>query len=64
MGIYNNGALGTLINSRHILPIPDHWTMEEAATVLVTYGTVLEILFSVSILCVQQVHNTRRKIIF
>lgn len=48
MGIRANGALGTLIKSKNILPIPDHWTMEDAATVMVTYGTVLDVLFCVS----------------
>ncbi|GJQ79755.1 hypothetical protein Trydic_g23232 [Trypoxylus dichotomus] len=45
MGVNSGGSLSTLTRSSVILPIPDEWSMEEAATVLVAYGTVVEALF-------------------
>lgn len=47
MGVCTRGSLSTLIHSRVLLPIPDQWTMEDAATVLVAYGTIIEALLRV-----------------
>lgn len=43
MGFNTGGALATLIavNKANIVQIPDHWSLAEAATIPVVYGTVL-----------------------
>lgn len=60
MGMMGKRALGTTTRSKVIVPIPDHWSMEDAATVMVTYGIVLEILFYVSISYFEFSQNNRR----
>jgi fatty acid synthase len=42
MGMVHHGALasGTVARKRTLWDVPDHWTLEEAATVPVAYGTV------------------------
>ncbi|XP_058818329.1 fatty acid synthase-like [Topomyia yanbarensis] len=42
MGITSGGGLATLVNCDPLLtyPVPDGWTMEEACTIPVVYGTV------------------------
>ncbi|KRT82111.1 dehydrogenase, partial [Oryctes borbonicus] len=45
IGMGVSGALTTLVQCKKLLlKIPDHWTMEDAATVIVVYGTVVEVL--------------------
>lgn len=45
-----HGALATLISAdNHLLwDVPDHWTLEDAATIPVVYGTVIYGLVTVS----------------
>lgn len=47
MGMLTSGALATAIESDDLLmwKCPDHWTLEEAATVPVVYGTVYTAFF-------------------
>jgi fatty acid synthase len=42
MGMGNYGAMGTMVMADIDLlwDVPEHWTLEEAATVPVVYGTV------------------------
>jgi fatty acid synthase len=42
MGMVTHGALSSAIVARKSLmwDVPDHWTLEDAATVPVVYGTV------------------------
>ncbi|GJQ79757.1 hypothetical protein Trydic_g23234 [Trypoxylus dichotomus] len=47
VGMGVTGALATLVQCKKLLfRIPDHWTMEDAATVIVVYGTVVEVLLN------------------
>lgn len=50
MGMINKGALATMVMSDTSLTweVPDHWTLEEAATVPVVYATVIYALVTVS----------------
>lgn len=43
MGIISGGALSTLISPDFTLlwPIPDHWTLKDAATVPAVYCTLI-----------------------
>lgn len=43
MGFNTGGALATLIaiEKYSAIPIPDDWSLEDAATVPIVYGTVL-----------------------
>jgi len=42
MGIVLHGALASVVMADKIMmwDVPDHWTLEDAATVPVVYGTV------------------------
>jgi fatty acid synthase len=42
MGMGNYGSMGTMVMADNDLlwDVPEHWTLEEAATVPVVYGTV------------------------
>jgi fatty acid synthase len=42
MGIVSQGALASVVvaDKRLLWHVPDHWTLEDAATVPVVYGTV------------------------
>jgi fatty acid synthase len=42
MGMVDHGGLASAVVVRKslLLDVPDHWTLEEAATVPVAYGTV------------------------
>ncbi|GJQ70151.1 hypothetical protein Trydic_g19608 [Trypoxylus dichotomus] len=45
IGMCNSGALASLVLCKKVLlKIPDHWSMEDAATVMIAYGTVVKIL--------------------
>ncbi|GJQ79765.1 hypothetical protein Trydic_g23238 [Trypoxylus dichotomus] len=45
IGLRRTGTLSTLVRCKKpLLKVPDHWSMEDAATVMVVYGTVVEIL--------------------
>ncbi|GJQ74201.1 hypothetical protein Trydic_g12859, partial [Trypoxylus dichotomus] len=44
MGLCAGGAIGATIKSKLVLPIPDKWTMEEAASVILPYS-VASIIF-------------------
>ncbi|GJQ79756.1 hypothetical protein Trydic_g23233 [Trypoxylus dichotomus] len=47
VGMGVGGGLATLVQCKKLLlRIPDHWTMEDAATVIVVYGTVVEVLLN------------------
>lgn len=50
MGLCEGGSLATslAISKYFLLPVPDHWSLEDAATVPVVYATTLY-AFSVSI---------------
>lgn len=43
MGMLSVGALSTIVmaDTSFVLPVPDKWSLEEAATIPVVYGTVL-----------------------
>lgn len=43
MGIVGTGALSSLViaDPQLLMPVPDHWSLEDAATVPVVYGTVI-----------------------
>lgn len=47
---FSPGALATLVqlDRRVLIPVPENWTLEDAATVPVVYGTVLYGLVKVS----------------
>lgn len=49
MGMLRSGSLATIAspNSQLVWKIPDEWSMEEAATVPVVYGTVIFALVNV-----------------
>lgn len=49
MGIMPSGALSSLVLADPflLLPVPEHWTLEDAATVPVVYGTVIYAFFMV-----------------
>lgn len=51
MGMKTAGALSSLVMADKIflIPVPDKWTLQDAATVPVVYGTVLYALVYVSI---------------
>jgi NADPH:quinone reductase-like Zn-dependent oxidoreductase len=42
MGMGNYGSMGTMVMADNDLlwNVPEHWTLEEAATIPVVYGTV------------------------
>ncbi|XP_058453845.1 fatty acid synthase-like [Malaya genurostris] len=42
MGVISSGGMATMVNADPLLtwPVPDHWSLEEACTVPVVYGTV------------------------
>ena len=42
MGMVTHGALASVVvaDRRMLWDVPDHWTLEDAATVPVVYGTV------------------------
>lgn len=49
MGIVPTGALSSLVlaDPHLLIPVPDHWSLEEAATVPVVYATVIYSFFMV-----------------
>lgn len=51
MGLLIGGALSTLVKADEelLIPVPDEWTLEEAATVPVVYLTVLYALIKVNL---------------
>lgn len=50
MGMLTGGALSTLVlaDKSFLIPVPHTWTLEEAASIPVVYGTVLYALLFVS----------------
>lgn len=54
MGTCEGGSLASLIvcNKQCLYPIPENWSMEDAATVLIVYGTVLHGLLTVMHNCI------------
>jgi NADPH:quinone reductase-like Zn-dependent oxidoreductase len=48
MGMVFSGGMANIVNADEYLmwPIPDEWTLEEAVTIPVTYGTVYYSLVS------------------
>ena len=53
MGMKPYGAMSTLVvaDSHLLWEIPDQWTMEEAATVPVVFGTIIYALLMVNVKC-------------
>lgn len=53
MGMVSAGAHANLclVPGGFLFPVPDEWTLEDAATVPVVYITVLYALLSVSVVC-------------
>lgn len=47
MGLSEGRGLATMISASNIWPIPDNWTLEEAATVPAVYCTVIYAFFIV-----------------
>ncbi|KAI4464807.1 fatty acid synthase [Holotrichia oblita] len=47
MGICLEGPLRTVIRTKFFLPIPDEWTMEDAASVISAYSPIIALLLTI-----------------